>query len=147
LHFIYGSKFEELWKGLNEQELKAFWADALEGYTSDEIKTGLNACMTRIFPPTLPEFLMLCRKPIDPQQAFIDACNGKFANEAIRRTARKIGSFDLQRTTWAQIKTRWTNELAFQQSQKEPVAKPGQSRLSTEQQGAGKNEIQSYRKI
>jgi hypothetical protein len=136
-----------MWRGVDKEKLKRHWANALEGYTPDELKTGLNDCLTRIFPPTLPEFLMLCRKPIDPQQAFIDACNGKFANEAIRRTARKIGSFDLQRTTWAQIKTRWTNELAFQQSQKEPVAKPGQSRLSNEQQGAGKNEIQNYRKI
>lgn len=52
------------------------WAEAFceERITYDEVMTGLRACRkSHQFPPTLPEFLQLCREPIDYDKAFFEA--------------------------------------------------------------------------
>jgi hypothetical protein len=52
------------------------WAEAFceERITYDEVMTGLRACRkSHQFPPTLPQFLQLCREPIDYDKAFYEA--------------------------------------------------------------------------
>ncbi len=52
------------------------WAEAFaeDGITFDEVMDGIRACRkSHQFPPTLPEFLQLCRAPIDYDKAFFEA--------------------------------------------------------------------------
>lgn len=43
------------------QEIEDEWASELGGFSAEEIKRGLDACRASKFPPTLPEFISLCR--------------------------------------------------------------------------------------
>lgn len=60
---LYGSKFADLWKNTDLQNVKATWAEKLGGFGDrpDIIRHALDACDDRPWPPTLPEFLGLCR--------------------------------------------------------------------------------------
>lgn len=58
---IYGHKWTS-WAGETPTEL---WSTAITGLSSDEVKRGLSACLTNgeAWPPSLPEFLAMCRAP------------------------------------------------------------------------------------
>lgn len=60
---MYGKKFAETWAGQDADTLKAFWAAKLAGFSDhpQAIKSALDALDERPFPPTLPEFMSLCR--------------------------------------------------------------------------------------
>jgi xanthine dehydrogenase iron-sulfur cluster and FAD-binding subunit A len=62
---MYGAKFADAWKGCDLRNVKVVWAEALGSLRRDEITAGIAGCMTREWPPTLPEFVKLCRQP-DP---------------------------------------------------------------------------------
>lgn len=47
--------------GVTPQEIEDEWATELGGFSAEEIKRGLDACRNNKFPPTLPEFISLCR--------------------------------------------------------------------------------------
>lgn len=61
---LYGSKFSDLWSGSNLETVQRIWADKLGGFKSmpNAIKEALDALDSKPFPPTLPEFLALCRE-------------------------------------------------------------------------------------
>ncbi|MBK9497342.1 MAG: hypothetical protein IPO08_23040 [Xanthomonadales bacterium] len=74
--------------------------------------------MTKVFPPTLPEFLMLCRPPIDAETAFREACQqmvrretggDRWSHPAIFWAAATIGSFDLRNGSWSGLGKRWSS--------------------------------------
>lgn len=83
-----GAKMADLYNGANPALVKAEWGDGLAGFASDEIKRGLKVCQTRIFAPTLGEFLRLCRPALDPELAWFEAVEGMAA-----RNAGKIGEW------------------------------------------------------
>lgn len=60
---LYGSKFADLWSGTDIASVKAIWARKLGGFVSQPtaLKEALDALDDHPFPPTLPEFLTLCR--------------------------------------------------------------------------------------
>ncbi len=60
---MYGSKFSDLWAGVDPANMRAVWADKLGGFAQrpEIIKAALDACDDRPWPPTLPEFLGICR--------------------------------------------------------------------------------------
>lgn len=114
---MYGSKFADLWRGCNLADVKALWADELGAMSRDELATGAAACKTRDWPPTLPEFLKLCRPPIDFESAYLEAVeqmrrretgDDKWSQPAIYWAAVTIGSWDLRNATWGAIKHRWS---------------------------------------
>lgn len=60
----------------NIENWREAWAEAFseESITFDEVMNGIRACRkSHQFPPTLPEFLQLCRAPIDYDKAFFEA--------------------------------------------------------------------------
>lgn len=125
---FYGSKFGDLWRGCDIDSVKRTWAEALAGYSPEEIKHGLEACLSRVFPPTLPEFLMLCRQPIDFEASFCEACeqlrqrengNDKWSHPAIYWAAVTVGHFDMRNATWGGIKARWTAVLQAELDKRE----------------------------
>ena len=60
---LYGAKFADAWKGCDIDEVKSVWAEKLAGFHAmpNCIKTAIDACDDRPWPPNLPEFLQLCR--------------------------------------------------------------------------------------
>lgn len=60
---MYGSKFADLWGSSDLSDVKAIWAQKLGGFADKPecIKAALDGLDERPFPPTLPEFLTLCR--------------------------------------------------------------------------------------
>ncbi|MGE4370808.1 MAG: hypothetical protein AB7E12_14135, partial [Burkholderiaceae bacterium] len=61
---LYGSKFTQQWEGLDPEEMQQAWAEELGGYSGPELSRGLDACKQKPWPPTLPEFMTMCRPPI-----------------------------------------------------------------------------------
>lgn len=91
---MYGSKFADLWRGCDLASVKALWAEELAGYAADEIKRGIDCCKTRDWPPTLPEFLKLCRPPVDFERSFFEA-------------AKQIGLRDSGTDEWSHPAIYW----------------------------------------
>lgn len=61
---LYGSKFSDLWRGSDLSTVRRMWAEKLAGFADipKAIKEALDALDDKPFPPTLPEFLALCRE-------------------------------------------------------------------------------------
>lgn len=65
---FYGARFLDAWRGTDLARVKATWAEKLAGFadTPERIGFALNALEHHKFPPTLPEFLALCRSAPAP---------------------------------------------------------------------------------
>lgn len=123
LHRRYGAKFVDLWRDLDPADLKLAWAEDLAGYTGEEIKRGLDGCRTRVFPPTLPEFLLLCRPLADARADWVEACEqmpirlrgkgeDRWSRPEVYWAAVAVGNHDLQTLPWEQVRARWERALA-----------------------------------
>lgn len=119
---MYGNKFLDMWRGLDIALVKTAWSEDLAGYTSDELKRGLEYCKTQQWPPTLPEFMTACRPVRDAKTEWAEACEqmrirleGKgldvWSRPQVYWAAVSIGWYDLNSTSWDQIRTRWINAL------------------------------------
>lgn len=60
---MYGAKFADAWKGCDLRNVKVVWAEALGACSREELAAGISGCLRKDWPPTLPEFLKLCRQP------------------------------------------------------------------------------------
>lgn len=60
---LYGRRFSEMWEGQRPEVVKRFWAHKLAGFSDypQAITAALESLDERTLPPTLPEFLALCR--------------------------------------------------------------------------------------
>ena len=114
---FYGSKFTEMWRDTDIDAVKAMWAHELGKLSREEVTRGAQALMTLEWPPSLPQFMKLCRVQIDPQKAFVEALNGLVARDrgevgvwshpAIFWAAVSVGGFDMKNSTYLQIQARW----------------------------------------
>lgn len=121
LRLMYGTKFAQAWEGLTPREVKEAWNQMLAGFTEAEARVGIVACLSRDWPPTLPEFIRLCRPWMTPEVAFHDAVTGmtarrrgeigNWAHPAIYWAAVAVGTHDLLNCGYAVLKSRW--ERAF----------------------------------
>lgn len=118
----YGKKFTDMWAGLDQKTLRGVWAEELSGYTGEEIRNGLQNCKKREWPPTLPEFLMLCRPPMPPEVAY-SACQraviargrgecGQWPSKAAYHAYKRFGHYDFVNSNWATAKNLWVDLLA-----------------------------------
>lgn len=102
------------------------WKDAWEAaFIREQIHPQeVAAALDRMrgeWPPSLPEFLALCRPPVDPEQAFYTAVDGLQARQrgeignwphpAIYWAAVRIGHHDMLASGYSGIKGRWLNAL------------------------------------
>lgn len=118
---LYGAKFADMWRGSDAEAVKAVWADEMGKLTNQELKRGVDALMSQEWPPSLPQFIKLCRPPIDPLTAYYEAVAGVQARErgemgewsspAIFWASVKVGAFDLKNQAYAAIKGRWETAL------------------------------------
>ena len=113
---MYGAKFADAWRGCNIADVKAVWGDALGGYSRDELAAGVAKCLQRDWPPTLPEFLKLCRPPIDYTAALLEAIEqmarresgrDRWSHPAIFWAAAKVGAHDLASKTAKDLEPQW----------------------------------------
>ena len=59
----YGTRFADLWGGQDPATVRAFWAKKLGGFAGrgDVIAAAIDALDDQITPPSLPQFLSICR--------------------------------------------------------------------------------------
>lgn len=114
---LYGVRFADMWRGTDIAYVKSLWAKALSGLSVREVRTGLDQCRFKPWPPSLPEFLVLCSPPPDPEKAFVAAqdlvCrrqSGKdvWPDKALYWAAVEFGFFDLRSMSWQLAKNRWS---------------------------------------
>ncbi len=60
----YGARFADAWRGADPQAVKAVWARQLGLLTPSQIRRGIEGLEQCKFPPTLPEFVALCKQPV-----------------------------------------------------------------------------------
>ncbi len=120
---MYGSRFADLWGGCKLDQVKAVWAEELAGYGGDELRRGVEACKARDWPPTLPEFLKLCRPPVDFERAFYEAVDqlakrdqgrDAWSHPAVYWAAVSVGNFDMTHKPWREMQARWRDALSAQ---------------------------------
>lgn len=147
----YGKKFGDQWAQADMDTLIAHWARELAGYSGVELKRGLDALAARDWPPTLPEFKKLCRRPLDVSAAYFEAVAGvqaraageygKWSHPAIYWAAMPL-AFDLGSQTFSQIKPRWETALHEQMDRGEwaeipqpmvALPAPGKAKTSREE--------------
>ena len=56
---MYGKHWLEQWAGVPMADVKDTWQEVLAGVTGQQVAEALKACGK--FPPTLPEFVALCK--------------------------------------------------------------------------------------
>lgn len=122
---MYGARFADAWRGCDLRNVKSVWAEQLGQYSREELATGALKCMERDWPPTLPEFLKLCRPPWDYQAALLEAIEqtvrrrqGRdfWSHPAIYWAAVKVGEFNLLSRTVKELDTEWRKAFSEQLS-------------------------------
>ena len=124
---LYGTRFTDMWSN-DPAGVKRAWAAELAGYTTDEVRAGLSACKTRPWPPTLPEFLLLCRPAPDYEKLFAEAQiqisrrdrgEDEWTSKSVYWAAVEFGFHDLRSMSWATAKTRWTRICCEKRAQED----------------------------
>jgi hypothetical protein len=120
---LYGNKFVDMWKGTDIQAVKELWAEEMGKLTREDLKRGYDGLMKRDWPPSLPEFVSMCRPEIDVLVAYYEALAGvtdrsrgevgKWSHPAIFWAATPL-TFELLNQTYSQIKQSWESALKVQ---------------------------------
>ncbi len=63
---MYGTKFLDMWRDVDQHDVKKCWADELSAYSIPQVTQAVNRLNEKPFPPTLPEFLELCETAAAP---------------------------------------------------------------------------------
>lgn len=157
---MYGERFHKQWGDIPGEEVVQVWAEELAGFTAEEIATGLNACKLREWPPTLPEFLRLCRPWMASELAYYEAVKGmvernrgevgKWSHPAIYWAAVGIGAQTLLSSTYGSIKAVWDKAFGEEMAKGEWAAipqpapalpAPGQTQATKEEAAAALQQI------
>lgn len=163
---MYGAKFLDMWRGTDATLVKDMWAEEMGKLSTEELKRGFSALMTRDWPPSLPEYVKMCKPTIDPLVAYYEAVNGTQAREkgekgswshpAIFWAAVQVSAYDLKHSSYSQIKVRWEKALHEEMEKGEwaPVPEPlvalpapGKSELSREHANKMVNELKATETI
>ena len=128
---MYGSKFLTMWEGADIESVKQIWGESLGDFDAEEIRAGLDGCNSKPFPPTLPEFLLLCRPPIDPDTAMREAVEQMHRRHTTRDdvwskpeifwAASSIGNHDLRNLSSNLLRQRMASALESVRGKHDPV--------------------------
>jgi hypothetical protein len=114
--------------------------------TPEQLHRGMGLLEILDLPPTLPQFIKLCKPALDPQVAYFEAIAGIAAREhgevgqwsdpAIYWATAAIGAFDLKTLPYRQIRRRWIAALAESQAahHTEPIPAPEAKQPITEEE-------------
>jgi hypothetical protein len=148
---LYGNKFIDMWRDTNIDLVKHLWGEEMGKLSAEDLRRGYSSLMARDWPPTLPEFVKLCKPSIDPTVAYYEALNGiqsrergevgTWSHPAIFWAAVVVSAHDLKHQSYSQVKARWEKALRdeFEKGEwaavPEPLIalpEPGKSFLSRE---------------
>lgn len=63
----YGSRFADMWAGIDPQKVKAAWGSALASFDHDTLRRALRVLeQENPLPPTLPAFVAICKAQVRP---------------------------------------------------------------------------------
>jgi hypothetical protein len=158
--YTYGVKFADQWRGIDGRGVKLHWAEALTVLSREELSAGVHKLSTRDWPPTLPEFLKLCRPALDPQAAYYEALEQGMRRQrgepeawslpAIFWAWSAIGAHDFNQLGYAMLKPRWERALAAELAKSDPepiparaiaLPAPGQTRTA---EAEARSMLQAY---
>lgn len=118
--FLYGKRFEQQWGNQVFPDMVAYWQKKLSGFSRDELARGYKALETLKYPPTLPEFMQLCRPPVEPVKAYHEAVKGvqdrrngemgQWSHPAIFWTAASM-TYELLNNSYQQVKPHFEKRL------------------------------------
>ena len=117
---FYGDLWVTRYGGSDLAKVRRIWGEELADLSGAEIAAGVKACRGAKFPPTLPEFRLLCRPPIDFEQAHAEAVEqmrrredgrDRWSHPAVFWAAVTIGAFDLRNGSWKSLEARWRKVL------------------------------------
>lgn len=144
----YGSQFIDRWRDIDPDALKRAWAEDMAGFTRPELERGVEAMSRKLFCPSLPEFMALCRPLADARTEWVEACTqmeirlrGKgvdtWSRPQVYWAACALGAYTLRTSTWEQIRSRWEHALATAKGEPvpdylAPLPAPGQHTASPE---------------
>jgi len=57
---LYGSKFNDMWREMDPEEVKKCWSYELRIFSVEQVGIAVSNLRNKPFPPTLPEFIALC---------------------------------------------------------------------------------------
>jgi hypothetical protein len=57
----YGNRFTDMWRGVDIETVRKTWAEKLVVYSPEALTYALEQCETHDWPPSLPEFVKLCK--------------------------------------------------------------------------------------
>lgn len=125
---MYGRKFADMWACVEMAALKDTWAAALGDLKPEEISKGLGACLTRDWPPTLPEFRGLCRQVQSYETAFTEAAmkwpNREGWTSPANYWAAACFGRDIKILPYSAIKARWIDALDRARQNPQPIPDP-----------------------
>lgn len=90
----FSAKMADMWEGVPWPLIEREWCAGLAGFAKSEILRGVEECRTRTFPPTLGEFVKLCRPATDPEFAWHEAVDGLAERDRVDDDGRPL------RGTW-----------------------------------------------
>ena len=106
LSAMYGMRFTDMWRGTDIAEVKRVWADALGMFIAEQIASALRTLTKdHTFPPTLPEFVSLCRKTTEklpyelekaPRVPMLPSNHPSATADARERCMETVARFKLQ---------------------------------------------------
>jgi len=103
----FGNRFATMWASADPATVKREWAEALAGFSGTEILVGLNSARSRDWPPTLGEFMRLCRPEPPYEDLFIAAQLGHRNDPVSYWAAQAFGGYELRIATWPKARARW----------------------------------------
>jgi len=154
MHFAYGTRFVDMWAGVNPDEMKTYWAQRLGELSRSELATGYRMLESRDWPPTMPEFIKLCRPNLDPEPAFHEALlqgmkrqradpndPDVWSHPAIYWAWVRVGAFAMTNQGYEVVRPRWIEALRHYAEQadlppvpvkRREISAPGKARLRPE---------------
>lgn len=163
---MYGNKFLDMWRGTDAEMVKQMWADEMGKLSAEDLKRGFNALISRDWPPSLPEYVRMCKPSVDPTVAYYEALNGVQARErgevgswshpAIFWASVAVSAYDLKHQSFSQIKARWEKALQDEMDKGQWAAvpqpllalpEPGKSAMSREHANKMVQELQATETI
>jgi len=123
MSLLYGNRMEKMWSGIGKGQLMVFWHMKLEDLTEEEFSRGVKALDRQEHPPSLPQFMSLCRPEVNAVAAYYEAVKGlqerrlgrkgEWSHPAIFWAASQM-AFDLLNQTQTQVEKRWKEVLILQ---------------------------------
>lgn len=125
---LYGASFTRQWGMVDGDTMLRTWARELAGFSHAEISRGLEACKLREFPPTVPEFVKLCRPSLEPAVAFAEAARlwpgrSGYSNPAVYWAAMALGD-DIRKFPYNHLRGRWLEAYSRAQDNAQPMPAP-----------------------